>query len=187
MKLLKTTFLMAMMAVFVQCAQQVPPETAATGPTYDIANMHIKVWNTAIDQVMAMVDSMPDDQLNYKPHDGVRTFAEQIEHIGSSSKSICNLYLKDSEWSKDEPPKKISELSKDELKAFVQSQMQAVADTLATMSDQQLAEEITSFGKNKMTRLEGIWTVHDHMTNHKAKANLYVRISGNTPPNYRYY
>ena len=48
-------------------------------------------------------------------------------------------------------------------------------------------EEIKSFGGNQMSRLEGMLTVHDHMTNHKAKANLYVRISGNTPPSYKYY
>ena len=177
---------LAITVLFIQCTQQAaePPKQE---PTYDIANMHISVWGAAIDQVMALVDSMPADQLNFKPHDESKSFAEQIEHLGSSSKSICNLYLKDAEWSKDSPPKKVEELTKEELKEFVRSQMQAVADTLATMSDQQLAEEITSFRKNKMTRLEGMWTVHDHMTNHKAKANLYIRISGNTPPNYSYY
>jgi len=55
------------------------------------------------------------------------------------------------------------------------------------MSDEQLTESIKSFSGNDMTRMEGLLLVHDHLTNHKAKANLYVRISGNEPPAYRYY
>ena len=66
-------------------------------------------------------------------------------------------------------------------------QLEATWEIMSSVSDQQLDEQIKSFRGNDFTRREGLITVHDHLTNHKAKANLYIRISGNTPPAYGYY
>ncbi len=183
----QSILLLCAMAILTQCAQQATEGAKSNEPTFDIANQHLLVWNEAINQVMALADSMPEEMYGYKPHDSIRSFAEQLIHIGGSSKVICDLYLKDVPPPQERPDMNVSEMSKEEVKSFVKSQMQAVADSMATMSNQQLAEMIKSFGGNDMTRLEGLLTVHDHMTNHKAKANLYVRMSGNTPPSYRYY
>ena len=78
-------------------------------------------------------------------------------------------------------------MSKDEIKSMVKANLDETWEIMSSMSDEQLDEEIKSFSGNTMTRREGLMLVHDHLTNHKAKANLYVRISGNTPPSYRYY
>lgn len=184
--LLKSTLIMTSIGMLIGCT---PPAEVKEEmpPSNKIVTDHIKVWNEAINQVMELADAMPEDMYSYRPHDSVRTFAEQLVHIGGSSAVICNLYLKDIPPPSEMPDMDIASMSKEEIKGFVKGQMMAVADSMATLNDLQLAEEITSFGGNKMSRLEGLLTVHDHMTNHKAKANLYVRISGNTPPSYRYY
>ncbi len=166
--------------LLTQCA-------APNEPTYNITEGHIKVWNAAIDQIVELSDAMPEDQYNYKPHDSVRTFAEQLIHIGGSSTVIANLYLKDIPPPQDRPERDVASMSKEEIMSFVTGQLRETGEIMAAMSDQQLMDTIQSFGGNTMTRLEGLLTVHDHLTNHKAKANLYVRIAGNKPPSYKYY
>ncbi len=145
------------------------------------------MWNAAIDQIVELSDAMPVDMYNYKPSDSVRTFAEQLIHIGGSSVVIANLYLKDIPPPEDRPDMDVANMSKEEIMKFVITSLEQTGEIISSMSDQQLMEKIKSFGGNDMTRLEGLLTVHDHLTNHKAKANLYVRITGNKPPSYRYY
>lgn len=162
------------------------PDSGTAEPTYRIAWEHAKVWDEAIRQIMNLADAMPEDSLDYRPHDSIRTFAEQLVHIGESSRLIAHMYLKEA------PPKNngkvdANSLSREELKEYVKTQLEEVGEIFRSMSDENLREEITSFSGKKMSKLEGMLNVHDHLTNHKAKANLYIRLIGGDPPAYHYY
>lgn len=171
--------------LFAQCGEKAPEKEYVS---YAIAEQHVKVWDIAIEQVMELVDSMPGDKLNYRPHDSIRTFAEQIVHIGISSELITNLFLKDIPRPQNIPEVKVEEMNKEELKAYVKARLEVARANIAGMSDEELLhEEVKSYLDHKMTRLEGMMFAHDHLTNHKAKANLYIRIAGIRPPHYRYY
>ncbi|MFY0600653.1 MAG: DinB family protein [Cyclobacteriaceae bacterium] len=166
-----------------------PPEKVEEikSPTFLFVEGHAPVWEAAISQVIALIDSMPGDQLGYRPHEELRTFSEQIVHIGGSSKVIANLYLKDIPPPAEQPEMDIESMSKEDLKAFVKGQLSEAWEIIASVSDEDLKGQIKSFGGNDMTRMEGLLTVHDHLSNHKAKVNMYVRLSGNNPPPYSYY
>lgn len=156
--------------------------------SYSIAEEHVKVWDIAIEQVMELVDSMPETQLNYRPDDTIRTFAEQLVHIGMSSEMITGMFLKDKPRPEKMPEVNAAEMTKDELKAFVRERLENARTTIASMSNEQLLnEKVTSYMNHEMSRLEGLMFAHDHLTNHKAKANLYIRLVGQRPPHYRYY
>lgn len=156
--------------------------------SYSIAEEHVKVWDIALEQILELIDSMPDDKLNYTPDDTLRTFSEQIIHIGISSHMITNLFLKDMPRPEKMPEVNAAEMTKEDLKAFVSERMKIARATIAGMSnDQLLNEKVTSYMDHEMTRLEGMMFAHDHLTNHKAKANLYIRLVGQRPPRYRYY
>jgi len=156
-----------------------------SAPTYSFVENHKPVWAEATARIMALADAMPEEMYGYKPHDSVRTFAEQLVHIGGSSPAIANLYLKDIPG--EQPKMDITTMSRDEIKEIVKKGLDQTWEIMSTMSDQQLDEEIKSYVGNTMTRREGLMSVHDHLTNHKAKVNLYIRISGNQPPIYGYY
>ncbi len=190
-RILMFVLLMAGAIAFTNCTQQsVAKEddlNEVSEPTYHFVEGHAPVWDEAIAQVMELADAMPEDYYTYKPHDSVRTFAEQLVHIGASSKVIVNMFLKDIQPDGPPPDMDVSAMTKAEIVAFVKTNLEETGDIMKSMSDEQLAEKIKSFSGNEMTRLEGLLLVHDHLTNHKGKANLYVRISGNDPPSYRYY
>lgn len=174
----------AIVMTFAQCSGDKEQATVS----YSIAEEHAKVWAVATDQVLELIDSIPDNQLNYSPDDTIRTFAEQMVHIGLSSVMITNLFLKDIPRPDSIPEVKAETMTKDELKAFVKQRLDKAGDIIKSMSnDQLLNEKVKSYMGNEMTRLEGMIFAHDHLTNHKAKANLYIRLVGKTPPSYHYY
>jgi len=155
--------------------------------THSFVEGHGPIWNEAIEQLMELADAMPEEDYSFAPHDSVRTFAEQLVHIAGSSKVIANMFLKDIQPEGPPADVDVSAMSKEEVKGLLRTSLGETWEIMASMSDEQLTEGIKSFSGNDMTRLEGLLLVHDHLTNHKAKANLYVRISGNEPPGYRYY
>ena len=182
--LVGTTFLLA------SCTQN--PERdrlqeQPDAPSYKIVEGHAPVWELATTQLLEMADAMPEEMYGYRPHDSVQTFAEQLVHIGTSCKSIASVFLKDVR-PEGQPAIEPATMTKAEIRAMIQTGMSDAWDIIKTMSDDQLLNETcTSFSGNTMSRLEGLLFVQDHMSNHKSKANLYIRVSGNEPPPYRYY
>jgi len=154
---------------------------------YTIAKSHFKVWKEAIAQTLELGEAMPEDQYAFKPHDSIRTFAEQLVHIAASSKTLANLYLKDIPRPENRTEHDANTLSKEEVLALVKTNLEEVGEMIKQMDDEQLmGEEVQSFAGNPMLRLHGMMFIYDHLTNHRAKANLYMRVSGNEPPKYRY-
>jgi uncharacterized damage-inducible protein DinB len=192
MRKLSILFAAGSVAVMASCTQ--PKEEKETNEevvekvdtTYNFVEGHAPVWAEATAQVVELVEAMPEEMYSYKPNDSSMTFAEQIVHIAGSSKTIANLLLK-GEKPGDKPDMDIAAMGKEDLKELVNKRLGETWDIMKTMSDQELLEKTKSFSGNEMTKLEGLLMVHDHLTNHKAKANLYIRVSGNEPPNYRYY
>lgn len=186
LKLSHLAGLLLAVILFVQCNRE--GGKAEEAPSYSISQEHIKVWDVAIAQVMELIDSMPDEHLNFSPDDTIRTFAEQMIHIGISSEMITNLFLKDIPKPQNIPEVKAEQMNKKELKKYVMDRLQKARTNIAGMSnDQLLNEKVKSYMGNEMTRLEGMMFAHDHLTNHKAKANLYIRLIGKRPPSYGYY
>ena len=46
-------------------------------------------WERSRTNVLAYIDAMPDSALDYKPTPGVRSFAEQIDHIVSTNLEVA--------------------------------------------------------------------------------------------------
>lgn len=162
-------------------------EEVLSEPTYNFVKQHALTWEEAIKQIDELADAMPEEMYSYRPHDSLMTFAEQLVHIGGSSKVMAGMFLKDQQPDGPPPQMNLSDMSREEIKDMVRTNLQETGDIIASMSDEQLQEEVKSFSGNDMTRQQAIMLIHDHLTNHKAKVNLYVRVSGNTPPDYRYY
>ena len=189
------TLLLLFSLILLACQPQTTEETetgdsSAIGATdletFNFVTNHKKVWDEAVNQVIEIAEAMPEEQYGYRPHDSVRTFAQQIVHIAVSSKIIADLYINDIPPPEGPRPDG-TDMTKEEIITLCRTQLNETGDIFLTASDQKLNEEIKSFRGQDMTRMHGLLTVHDHLTNHKAKANLYVRISGNEPPAYRYY
>lgn len=130
--------------------------------------------------VLAMVDSMPTKGLRTAPTQGVRDFAEQIEHV-----VIGNVNLIASGIDADRTPlgieKEVYLNDKAELKRFVNIGFDRVRDMLNALSQEDLATEGRLFGRIPLPKWQiiklaiehGIWTLGATVP--------YVRLQGGIP------
>ena len=157
-------------------------------PSYRFVENHIPIWEESIKQVIAIAKSMPEENYSYRPTDSVMTFAEQLVHIAIHSKEIASWNLNDKRLDERKRESKMIAVSgKINVIEFVRYELNQVTKIFEGASDQKLVEMKTSFIGNEMTRQEGLIFVHDHLSNHKAKINLYLRLNNIIPPSYTYY
>ncbi|MBT29667.1 MAG: hypothetical protein CMO01_08385 [Thalassobius sp.] len=147
--------------------------------------MYVPIWNQGKAQVIELAEAMPEDKFSFKPAEESKTFAEQIVHIAASSHIMAQMILKGEKVEYKEPD--ASTMSKEEIIEFTEKELSATADIIESLSEKELKTEIKSFGGNMMPKQQAVIFIHDHLTNHKAKANLYIRMNGIDPPKYRYY
>ncbi len=148
---------------------------------------HLAAWEGGIEQVLEIAEAMPEEHYGYTPHDSLMTFAEQLVHIAIHTKEIAYWYLEDTRYIDEEGYKERgNKLEKQELIELVEESLEEVSSLFLSLSDESLQEPIESFIGNQMSRREGLIFVHDHLTNHKAKLNVYLRLKGIQPVVYRY-
>jgi hypothetical protein len=134
--------------------------------------------------VLAMVDSMPAAGLRSAPTQGVRNFAEQIEHV-----VVGNVNLIASGIDADRTPLGIDKAvylnDKAELKRFVNIGFDRVRDMLNAMSPEDLAAEGRMFGRIPLPKWQIIQAAFEHGIWTLGQTVPYVRLQGGTPHSFR--
>ena len=133
--------------------------------------------------VLAMVDSMPAAGLRSAPTQGVRNFAEQIEHV-----VVGNVNLIASGIDADRTPLGIDKAvylnDKAELKRFVNIGFDRVRDMLNAMSPADLAAEGRLFGRIPLPKWQIVQAAFEHGIWTLGQTVPYVRLQGGTPHSY---
>ena len=130
--------------------------------------------------VLGMVDSMPAAGLRTAPTQGVRDFAEQIEHV-----VVGNVNLIASGIDADRTPlgiaKEVYLNDKAELKRFVNLGFDRVRDMLSAMSQDDLAAEGRLFGRIPLPKWQIVQATFEHGIWTLGQTVPYVRMQGGTP------
>lgn len=130
--------------------------------------------------VLAMVDSMPAAGLRTAPTEGVRDFAEQIEHV-----VIGNVNLIASGVDADRIPlgldKEVYLNDKTELKRMVDVGFDRVREMLSAMSQADLAMEGRLFGQVPLPKWQIVQAAYEHGIWTLGATVPYVRLQGGTP------
>ncbi len=133
--------------------------------------------------VLAMVDSMPDGGLRSAPTEGVRDFAEQIEHV-----ALGNVNLIASGVDADrtdlglEPEVYLND--KTELKRFVNVAFDRVRDLLRAMSQEDFMAEGRLFGQIPTPNWRIVEAAYEHGVWTLGATVPYIRLEGGTPHSY---
>lgn len=131
--------------------------------------------------LMAYVDAMPDSGMAFAPTRGVRSYAQQLEHIAQATGMIVSqvsgagappagdarVYLKD----------------KTALKDFITRTFDYSASAVRGMSDAALGTERELFGM-KRTGWKWVLGAHEHAAWTLGQTVPYLRMNGVTPPSY---
>lgn len=152
------------------------------GQGLNFAENQVKVWELTKTRTIAVAQAMPAEKYNYKPNPQVMSFGQQIAHISNSMLSMNARFIAGTNYSGRE--KNASTQSKAQLIADLESSFDKVIASLKSMNDQSLKAQGKRHGAFPLTKWQSFLFMRDHITNHRAKAVLYLRMNNITPPAY---
>jgi hypothetical protein len=135
------------------------------------------------DNVLGMVDAMPESGLRTAPTEGVRDFAQQIEHVVQGNVGIIRSgYDRPVDIPEMDPEVYLN--SKDELKRFVNAGYDIVNEMVSSMTAEEMTEDALLFGQATVPKWKLIQTAYEHAVWTLGATVPYLRLNGATPPGY---
>ncbi|MGB5238706.1 MAG: DinB family protein [Flavobacteriaceae bacterium] len=175
-KNLLTFFALFLMAIPLLGQTEKTPET-------DFGKMYLPVWQTAVEHCLEVAWAMPESKYGYKPAEVSKTFAEQMVHIGYTVELLTKRYVQGMEVKPNTPD--ASQMTKAEIIELLQAGFDYVTKVIYTIDQSKLEETCVMYHSgNTVSRAFAFFYVQDHMNNHRAKANLYIRMNDIQPPEY---
>lgn len=146
------------------------------------AKAMLPIWENAKDRTLAVARAMPEDKYAYRPTAEVMSFGQQMAHIANSMRSMEFRFLKGLPWNQREP--NASSMSKAQIIELLEGAFDEVIKTMNVLSETALLEPGKNFGSPPLNKEQSLLFMFDHITNHRAKAVLYLRMNQIRPPAY---
>ncbi len=164
------------------CASFNAPKTKII-PKTAFTQMYLPIWEEAMEHCLAVANAMPENLYSYQPTEVSKTFAEQMVHIATSTQLLTKRYV---QGMKVKPVRlDASTMTKTEIIDLMKERFAYTTKVIQTIEQKQLDELCIMYhSKNEVSRAFALFYVQDHLANHRAKANLYVRMNGIEPPAY---
>lgn len=142
----------------------------------------IKNWERAKAYTKEYLDAMPEGSYLFKATPEVRPFADQMLHLADGNFSFaalaaevpCPVAFGECEQSKDK--------SKATVTKWVMDSYDFVIEQLKGLTDDDLAEITTLFGRYRMSRRAVFDSLYEHQTHHRGQVTIYLRMVGIVPP-----
>ncbi|WP_422858864.1 DinB family protein [Flagellimonas sp. S174] len=136
----------------------------------------IKKWKGNKRYTLKFVDLMPEEDLDFKPVDGMKAYKSQLSHITSWLRTHSR-FVTDQEF----PKVKMTS------KELVQNALEEFFDTfiehLEAMNDDQLHEVVDVwYGKSKKYQIANV--MDNHLSHHRGQMVVYLRHKNIKPPSY---
>ncbi|GAB4240252.1 MAG: hypothetical protein Tsb0034_16660 [Ekhidna sp.] len=154
-------------------------------PKSQFAKDFLPVWLSSVEHTKEVANAMPAELYQYQPNDSSKTFAGQIGHIAFTTLYLANAFAVDIQSPYEDPETK--DMTKNELITYLSSQLDKATQAICAMTDEQVNDTVKVFGGKTAKRYVAVMFVQDHLANHRAKANLYIRMNDIKPPSYRFF
>ena len=152
-------------------------------PKTEFTRMYLPVWEEAREHCLAVAKAMPKEKYSWKPTDVSKTFAEQMVHIAYTIPLLTKRYVQGMDVKVVRPD--ASKMSKAEIIKLMEEGFEYTTEVIYSIEQAQLDETTVMYHSgNTVSRAFAFFYVQDHMANHRAKSNLYIRINGIVPPEY---
>ncbi|WP_299216109.1 DinB family protein [uncultured Aquimarina sp.] len=138
----------------------------------------LKKWKNSREYTIKVAERMPAEKYQYKPTEDMRTFGEQIEHIG-----YALTFLPKKALNIKEVKYKGSLTDKETLIAYLKGQFEIIKTAVEKIDNSDF-EKTTSFWAGRMTRRKILNVTFDHITHTRAQAIIYLRINDIKAPQY---
>jgi uncharacterized damage-inducible protein DinB len=151
----------------------------------------VKHWKTSGEFTIAVADTMPADSYNFRPNPEEMSFGQLMAHIGAANLNACTnasgmtkpaLPAKIAEWAKD--TKKV-EPDKETAMQFLKDSFDFCNQAVASMTPSRMDTVVGPANRN-LTGFEWLWSYFTHTAHHRGQAEVYLRVKGIKPPDYRF-
>lgn len=138
-------------------------------------------WDNSKAFTLEVLEKMPDNLLDYRPHESAMSFKEQVTHVAGSVGGLAQGFMLGAEprFKMDAKPQ-----TREELKQYINDCYDYGKETISKLTEAQLAEKIDTFA-GKVTRRQMLGLIDDHATHHRGAAVSYIRSNGIEPPAFR--
>lgn len=186
---------LALTAILVASVAFMKPEKNTTD------TKALESYTTLINGVKAytleIAEAMPAGKYTFKPTDSVRSFGEQMAHIGLSSKFLLGMFIKGEPMPTD--PEVFANIGKmeKEMGSSKEACLKALNDafdtlisTYESMDEESLKETfIIPFDPSqpKFSKEKGFQFIYEHIAHHRGQALVSLRMQGIKAPPYRLY
>jgi uncharacterized damage-inducible protein DinB len=141
-------------------------------------------WQRNKTTVLAYIDAMPDSATGYRPTRGVRTLAEQFDHIVTTNLEVAAVAIKGLKA----PPSLGDSASylhrKDALRRYAAATYDYVLGALQSATAAQLQHPVAMYGQAPQPALRLINLSFEHSVWTLGQVVPYLRLNGVKPPNY---
>lgn len=148
-------------------------------------------WKTSGEFTLAVADKMPADGYTSRPSPEEMTFGQLMAHIAVVNNNACanasgltkpELAPKILTWSKD--PQKVDVAKEDAIPLLTDSF--AFCDKAVAAMTPEKFDNIQGPPNRKLTGFEWLWGYFTHTAHHRGQAEVYLRVKGIKPPDYRF-
>jgi uncharacterized damage-inducible protein DinB len=169
--------------ILIICISSITYGQSEIVPKTKFTKAYVSVWLVAVEHCLEVANTMPEELYEYKPTEVSKTFAEQMVHIGYTAELLTKRYVQGMEVKPNVPD--ASKMTKVQILDLLKKSFAYTTNVIQTVEQVKLDESCIMYHSgNKVSRAFALFYVQDHMTNHRAKANLYLRMNNIQPPEY---
>lgn len=167
--------LSALLALLVSCLG-----LAYAQDSHSLVDVLAKHYQASKELALAVADAMPADDYTYKATAPQMTFGQQMNHIAAANANYCAAGLETKS-----PFGKLDDASKAAAVKNLNTAFDFCLDGLKKLNDAGLMKIVGS-GARQRTVFECFWGGFTHTAHHRGQAEVYLRLKGITPPEYKF-
>jgi len=153
---------------------------ACAQDSHPLVDAMIKHYQASKELTLAVADAMPADSYTFKATDAEMSFGEQMNHIAAANANYCAAGLETKS-----PFGELKDASKAAAVQNLNTAFDFCLDGLKKLTDAGLTK-VTGAGARQATVFERFWGGFTHTAHHRGQAEVYLRLKGITPPQYKF-
>jgi len=159
-------------------AAAAPPIFAQGAPPTVVKEL-VATWQRAATDLIDVAEAMPEEKYGYKPTPDISTFRDQLVHVTG----LTQRFIDSAKGTKSDPGHAHKDMTKAEVIALLKKTLQTGQETLGSLTDAQLLEQVKfPFGDRMVTRVTFWLGPIYQFRNHYGQLVVYLRMNGIVPP-----
>ena len=142
-------------------------------------------WQRNRAAVLAYIDAMPDSATGYRPTPGVRSFAQQFDHIVSTNLDVAAVALRGLKATPALGDSAVYLHDKSALRRYADSTYGYLLAALRQASPARLRQPVAMYGQPPQAVARLVQLSFEHSVWTLGQTVPYLRLNGVTPPEYK--